>query len=97
MMSHEPIPYELVTEASSECRYCRVPVDGPGDVCAFCATYTPPPVRPEFIAELLDVVRDSMGHIHVMLMELPDTNGEAGQYTRAAIDAITDAITAVTK
>lgn len=35
-----------------QCRHCTVPVDGNGDTCAFCASYTPPAT----VAQKIDVL-----------------------------------------
>lgn len=69
----------------NECLHCTVPTGG-GDVCAFCATYTPP----ESPAQRLDVAVnrvDLLRHdINDVLRDLPET---------APLFAVADVVTAL--
>ena len=48
------------------CRHCTVPVDGGGDTCAFCASYTPPATVAQKIDTLVnrvDIIRSDGNEI----------------------------------
>ena len=101
MTDDQPISYQLTDR--TECRYCTMPVEGPGDVCAFCATYAPPPrrsaepPRPEFVAQLLDDAQAAVYRAHWFVRSMPYVGVTASQHTSAAVAALADAIEAVSK
>lgn len=74
-----------MTTITGACKHCTVPTAG-SDVCAFCATYTPP----ESPAQRIDVAVnrvDLLRHdINDVLRDLPDT---------APLFAVADVVTAL--
>lgn len=62
----------MTVPTTTKCRHCTVPVDH-GDVCTFCATYTPPVT----VAQHIDVLVKKVDLIRVdgnkVLRELPSS------------------------
>ncbi len=72
-------------DISTQCRHCTVPTNG-SEVCAFCATYSPPETaaqRLDVAVNRIDLLRHDLNEI---LREVPDT---------APLFAVSDVVTAL--
>jgi hypothetical protein len=91
--------------ATIECKFCTVPVEGGGDVCGFCADYTPPATIAERLdgtVNMVDLLRRDVNEIlrdlpaDAPLMSVVDVVTALGHLRRAAValDRATDALEA---
>lgn len=97
-----PIP-GTAPVAPTQCRHCTVPITDSGDVCGFCATYTPPATaaqRLDVAVNRIDLLRHDLNQ---ELQGLPSDSPlwvtvdlvRAQRYLRAAAALIDKASTAL--
>lgn len=99
------LPTPGAAPVARECKFCTVPFEGGGDVCPFCADYTPPETiaaRLDGTVGRVDLLRRDVNEIlrdlpsGAPLMSVVDVVTALGHLRRAAValDKAADALEA---
>lgn len=94
----------MMTAQQTQCKHCTVPVDT-GDVCSFCANYTPPETpaqRLDVLVNRLDLLRHDFNETlqalptDAPLLSVADLVVALGHMRQAAVlvDKVSDALEA---